>query len=193
MTLLHKLYSITIDRSKFREVAQRYAVFIFPLFYWGTEIHKIGIILAIAGVIIRAWAAGYLKKDQELAKDGPYMLARHPLYLGSCTLALGLILTIQHWFIAVILGGLTALVYNHTIRHEEKNLRARFGSSYTELSKNVGPLWPKLPGVMTILTKPGRFLGGFSFKQYLKNKEYECLLGVIAVYGILFYSHHITH
>ena len=185
---LNWLYSVTIDRSKFREVAQRYTVFILPLFFWGREIDDRGLIIAAAGVLIRAWAAGYLKKDQELAHGGPYVLAKHPLYLGSCLLALGLIVALHHWAVTLLLGGITALTYAHTIRHEEKNLNARFGAAYAELSRRAGPLWPKPAGLVFALRNPNAILGGFSSRQYIKNREYECLRGVVAVFAILYYS-----
>lgn len=185
---LNWLYSATIDRSKFREVAQRYTVFILPLFFWGRAIDDRGLLIAAVGVFIRAWAAGYLKKDQELTQGGPYVLARHPLYLGSCLLALGLIVALHHWAVTVLLGGITALTYAHTIRHEEKNLNARFGTAYAELSRRAGPLWPKPAGLLYALRTPGAVFGGFSFRQYLRNREYECLTGAVAVFAILYYS-----
>ncbi len=186
LNFLKKLYSATIDRSKFREISQRYTVFILPLFFWGRKPAWQGMVIVAIAVSIRAWAAGYLKKDQELANTGPYVLARHPLYLGSCLLALGLIVSLHHWLVTILLGGITFLTYNHTIRHEEKNLTERFGSAYIEFSKNTGPLWPKWSGIKLLLENPKLVLTGFSFKQYLKNKEYECLLGVLTVFALLF-------
>src|SRR5262245_42939386 len=40
-------------------------------------------ILILAGVAIRAWAAGTLRKQKSLAISGPYAWVRHPLYVGS--------------------------------------------------------------------------------------------------------------
>ncbi len=186
--ILKSLYSNTIDKSKFREVAQRYLVFVLPLFFWGREPYIAGIYIAGVAVLIRAWAAGYLKKDQELAQGGPYVLARHPLYLGSCLLALGLIVALHHWVVTLLLGGITALTYSHTIRHEEMNLKARFGTAYEAFIKRAGPLWPKPTSIQYALKNPNAVLTGFSFNQYMKNKEYECLLGVVAVFGILYFA-----
>ena len=173
------LYSKTVDRSKFREIFSRFTVFILPLFYWGREPEMAGVAIIIAAVLIRAWGAGCLSKDQSVA-GGPYILVRHPLYLGSCLLAVGMIVTLHHWVVTLFVGGITALTYWHTIRHEEKNLIARFGKSYTDYMKTAGPLWPKPKGIKTFITgKQPRI--GFSLKQYMKNNEYECLLGVLVV------------
>ncbi|MGB5234255.1 MAG: hypothetical protein WBN85_03645, partial [Candidatus Macondimonas sp.] len=45
--------------------------------------------LIAVGLLVRLWASGHIKKDQELAQDGPYALVRHPLYVGNLTLLLG--------------------------------------------------------------------------------------------------------
>lgn len=181
---LKKIYSVTIDRSRFREVATRYTVFILPLFFWGRKPQWSGLLFVIAGVLIRSWAAGHLRKDQTMAKGGPYLLVRHPLYLGSCLLALGLIVSLHHWLVTLILGGITFLTYHHGIRHEEENLRRRF-ESYREYSELVGPLWPKWKGIKRLFAGKTDATSKFSFQQYLKNKEYECLLGVTAVFLFL--------
>src|SRR5688572_13869675 len=49
-----------------------------------------GLALALAGVLLRGWAAGYLEKGRKLAQDGPYSFLRHPLYDGSFLIALGI-------------------------------------------------------------------------------------------------------
>src|SRR6478609_1801024 len=48
----------------------------------------IGELLILCGLLIRAWAAGTLKKQKQLATTGPYALVRHPLYLGSVLMML---------------------------------------------------------------------------------------------------------
>ncbi len=189
---LRKLYSVTIDRSKFRERFTRYAVFVAPLFFWGREPWAAGLVVVLLGVLIRAWAAGYLHKDQAHAVRGPYLFVRHPLYLGSCLLALGFILALHHWLLTLVLGGLTAAVYAHTIRHEESNLLKRFGASYRKHMALAGALWPKPAGLKQLLTSRKAW-GGFSVRQYMKNREYECLLGVLAILAYMLLSHRYPH
>ena len=188
-TLAKRLYAATIDRSKFREVFSRYAVFVIPLFYWGREPWWWGMAIVALGVFIRAWGAGCLQKDQKMAASGPYLLVRHPLYTGSCLLALGLVVVLHHWFVTIFVGGLTILVYWHTIQHEEKNLVARFGDSYRQRMRRAGPLWPTPRSIMDFIRAKGdRF--AFSWRQYMKNREYECLLGVAALLAYLYVGQH---
>src|SRR5579864_8757110 len=52
----------------------------------------IGGIVAAFGLLVRATAAGHLRKDEELATTGPYAVTRNPLYLGSAFLAAGFII-----------------------------------------------------------------------------------------------------
>jgi len=42
----------------------------------------IGMSVALAGELIRIWAAGHLNKAREVTSSGPYRYVGHPLYLG---------------------------------------------------------------------------------------------------------------
>ena len=53
--------------------------------------------MALAGLAVRAWAAGVIKKDQELTTSGPYAFTRNPLYLGSLLLGSGGVLAGGVW------------------------------------------------------------------------------------------------
>ena len=50
----------------------------------------IGAIAALAGEAMRIWAAGHLEKGREVTSSGPYGFTRHPLYLGSKMIGVGL-------------------------------------------------------------------------------------------------------
>src|SRR5947209_15369662 len=45
--------------------------------------------VALAGLALRAWASGHIRKNARLAVSGPYAYTRNPLYLGSLVLGLG--------------------------------------------------------------------------------------------------------
>src|SRR4051812_37627116 len=51
----------------------------------------IGLPLSIVGLALRAWAAGCLAKNQQLATGGPYAYTRNPLYIGTLLVAAGLV------------------------------------------------------------------------------------------------------
>jgi hypothetical protein len=45
--------------------------------------------VALPGILLRALASGYVKKNEELTTSGPYAYTRNPLYLGSLIMAVG--------------------------------------------------------------------------------------------------------
>ena len=82
--------------------------------------------LVMLGILIRLWASGHIKKDQELAQDGPYALVRHPLYVGNLILLAGYCLASGQWWsypaaIAVVWG-----FYPPAIRREDAKLERLF-------------------------------------------------------------------
>ena len=59
-----------------------------------------GTIMVLLGTGLRSWAAGVVRKRKKLTTTGPYAFTRHPLYVGSMFLALG---------ICIILGDIKFL------------------------------------------------------------------------------------
>ena len=64
-----------------------------------------GAIVAVIGEAIRIWAAGHLEKGREVTTSGPYAFTRHPLYVGSTIIGVGL--AVGAWNIVVTLLVLT--------------------------------------------------------------------------------------
>ncbi len=50
----------------------------------------VGVPISLLGLALRAWAAGCLAKNRELATGGPYAYTRNPLYIGTLLVAAGL-------------------------------------------------------------------------------------------------------
>src|SRR3989442_13584723 len=57
----------------------------------------VGSVVAALGLLIRAAAAGHLRKREALAHSGPYAHTRNPLYFGSALIAAGISLATQLW------------------------------------------------------------------------------------------------
>src|SRR5271154_6030139 len=51
---------------------------------------ELGLPVSVAGLALRAWAAGCLAKNQRLATGGPYAHTRNPFYIGTLLAAAGL-------------------------------------------------------------------------------------------------------
>ena len=82
--------------------------------------------LVLPGLWLRAYAAGYVKKNRELTVTGPYAHTRNPLYLGSMLIAAGFAVALMSWPVALVLACGFALIYIPVIASEERFLRAAF-------------------------------------------------------------------
>ena len=103
---------------------------------------EIGAAVAALGALTRLWASGTLEKNVRVARRGPYRLVRHPLYLGSTVLWIGLLLAGGNpWFAAPAAVGFAAY-HVHAIRREERFLLERFGDEYASLRRDVPALVP---------------------------------------------------
>jgi len=141
----------------------------------------LGAVVGLLGLGIRAYAAGYLHKQEVLTMTGPYAYTRNPLYFGSSILALGTALALRSWWAAVILLVYFALVYTFVMRREELELRSRHGSSFDSYAASVPLFFPRL----TSKTNTGGTVGSFSWAQFRKNHEYEAALGFVLFLMVL--------
>src|SRR5579862_1006606 len=70
-----------------------------------------GMPIAVAGLALRAWAAGCLAKNRELARSGPYAHTRNPLYLGTLLVAAGLVVAARNLWLGILFAAVFAFVY----------------------------------------------------------------------------------
>ena len=139
---------------------------------------KWSLLLVIPGLWLRAYASGYVKKNQELTTGGPYAHTRNPLYLGSILMAAGFAVALASWLIALVLAIGFLVIYVPVIASEERFLRAAF-PGFDEYCQRVPRLLPRL----TPARDPNDDGSGrFSLPLYLKHREYNALLGVVVLY-----------
>jgi protein-S-isoprenylcysteine O-methyltransferase Ste14 len=149
-----------------------------------------GTIVALFGLIVRAAAAGYLRKDRELAVTGPYALTRNPLYLGSAILAAGFVVASHSWIAGLLVSLYFGIFYYAVMRNEEEDLRVRFGTDFNDYATRV-PLFFPNPFASGKSRPPahsgtnGEANGGFSWAQYRRNREYRALFGAIAAMAMV--------
>jgi protein-S-isoprenylcysteine O-methyltransferase Ste14 len=135
---------------------------------------------AAIGLGWRAWAAGTINKNAEVAMDGPYALSRHPLYFGNFMLASGFAAASGRLWVLAAIVGLTLAVYIPLIRNEEATLIGLFGQRYQDYMRAVTPLLP-LPR-RAAAPRPGKH---FSWRQYWANHEYNAAIGYCAAVAAL--------
>ncbi len=131
----------------------------------------LGLPFAVAGLAIRAWAAGHLAKDRSLATGGPYAFVRNPLYIGTLVGALGCAIASGAWWLPVLFGIVFLLVYLPVMELEEKHLLRVLPGSANYVDR-VPLFFPMKPPI----SSPARFAGSL----YLRNEEYKAL-GAFAI------------
>lgn len=129
----------------------------------------IGSVVAIAGEIIRLWAAGHLEKGREVTSSGPYAFTRHPLYLGSTVMGVGLAIASSSIAVAATIGAYLLLTLTAAIRTEEAHLTEKFGSAYPEYRNGR---------VATVAR-------AFSMARAMRNREYRAVIGLTIAFAIL--------
>ena len=138
-----------------------------------------GAAIGLVGLLIRAYAAGYLHKQEVLTVTGPYAYTRNPLYLGSSLLALGAGVATRSWISAALVLIYFAVFYSMVMRREEFELRQRHGAAFDAYAKAVPLFFPGFVGATAVGA------AGFSLAQYKKNREWKAALGFLLLLGIL--------
>ena len=145
--------------------------------------------LVIPGLWLRGYAAGYVKKNQELTRTGPYAHVRNPLYLGSILIAAGFAVALESWLVGVALAVMFVAIYVPVIASEERFLRATF-PEFDDYCSRVPRLIPRL----TAAKMPhGGEQGRFFLPLYLKHREYNALLGAALLYLALLFLRPALH
>jgi protein-S-isoprenylcysteine O-methyltransferase Ste14 len=139
----------------------------------------VAIPIAVCGALIRGWASGHLRKNNELTVSGPYAYTRNPLYLGSFFITLGCAVAGANWLLGLWLILFFTLVYWPVMQAEAAYMQSLFGGDYQRWAAHVPMFIPRLT--------PYRVDGARSFdlQQYLRHREYRALIGLSVVIGIL--------
>lgn len=140
-----------------------------------------GALIGIVGLLLRAYAAGFLRKQEMLTTTGPYAYTRNPLYLGSSMMALGLAVASGSWVSALLLLLYFSAFYSVVMRREEAELLQQHGHAFEKYAHTV-PLF--LPRLSAGGAQEGQD-AAFSWEQYKRNHEYQALFGLFSVLGLL--------
>lgn len=128
-----------------------------------------GLIVASLGEAFRIWAAGHLEKSREVTRSGPYRVTRHPLYVGSSLIALGVVIAANSAIVALIAAAYMVATIAAAIRTEEAFLRNAFGPTYDDYRGSRAEPMQR----------------AFSWKRAMRNREYRALSGVLIGFALL--------
>ncbi len=128
------------------------------------------------GMLLRAWAAGHLEKNEKLAISGPYSYTRNPLYLGSLIVAFGFCIAADSWPMALLFLAVFLAIYLPVMEQEAAHLSNLF-PDYADYAARVPLLLPKAGG------PPG--VKAFSWPVFWRNKEQKAWYGALAGMALL--------
>jgi protein-S-isoprenylcysteine O-methyltransferase Ste14 len=129
----------------------------------------IGAVVALLGESMRVWAAGHLEKSKEVTQSGPYRYTRHPLYLGSSLIGIGMAIASNHIVVAAIIIGYLGLTLTAAMKSEEAHLREKFGDAYDAYAEKRAPRVERV----------------FSFERAIYNREHHTIAGLLTGLAIL--------
>lgn len=164
--------SHTVRELRYQEVARQGLGILLILVYAVTAVPAapvwvaIGALFVVLGTIVRLYASGFILKNAELARHGPYALVRHPLYTGNVLVLAGLALANGNWWAIPVALFFFWFYYPTAIEYEDRKLRGIFGAEWESWATSTPALVPRF-------TNLGQIAGGsWSLrKSFRKNGE----------------------
>jgi protein-S-isoprenylcysteine O-methyltransferase Ste14 len=128
-----------------------------------------GSVFALAGEALRLWAAGHLEKSKEVTRSGPYAYMRHPLYLGSAFIAIGVAIAAENRVASLLIALYLGTTLPAAVLAEERHLREKFGAEYDAYAaRQATPM-----------------VRSFSMTRARQNREHHTIAGLIAGFALL--------
>jgi protein-S-isoprenylcysteine O-methyltransferase Ste14 len=128
-----------------------------------------GGVFALAGEVLRFWAAGHLEKSKEVTRSGPYAYMRHPLYLGSAIIAVGVAIAGENRIASLLIALYLGTTLPAAVLAEERHLREKFGPEYDAYALKQAPPMERR----------------FSMTRAIRNREHQTIAGIIAGFALL--------
>jgi protein-S-isoprenylcysteine O-methyltransferase Ste14 len=141
----------------------------------------IGGAIALLGLALRAWAAGHIRKNAELAVSGPYAYTRNPLYLGSFLLGIGFTVASGQPLLGLLFAALFLGIYLPVMRVESATLAGLFGEDYERYAGAVPLFIPRLLPYRDARVPDVKF----DASLYLRYREYRAALGLLIAWSLL--------
>jgi protein-S-isoprenylcysteine O-methyltransferase Ste14 len=134
---------------------------------WGSW--RAGLVVSLIGEALRIWAAGHLEKGREVTRSGPYRWMRHPLYVGSSLLALGVVVASRSVVVTIVAAVYMVSTLTAAIRTEEAFLRGAFGDTYDQYRASAAAPMARR----------------FSLARAWRNREYRAVAGLAGGFVLL--------
>ena len=143
----------------------------------------IGAVVSVFGLLLRAWAAGHIRKNSALATSGPYAFTRNPLYLGSFLLGLGFTIASGFWPLGILFVLLFLGIYFPVMRVESATLAELFGTEFEDYARQVPLFFPRITPY-----RSGDSYKEFDSRLYMRYREYRAALGLLIAWALLVFK-----
>jgi len=140
----------------------------------------VGVLVALPGLALRAWATGHLRKNAALATTGPYAYTRNPLYLGSFVIGLGFTIAAGRLILGLLFALLFLGIYVPVMRVETKTLDELFGKDYQDYAAAVPLFIPRVTAY-----RAGAAKAKFDPALYRRYREYQAAIGLVVAWLLL--------
>ena len=141
---------------------------------WNDPLAMLGVGFLLAGLLIRSWAAGTLRKYKQLITEGPYALVRNPLYVGTFFMIGGFCILLADWHVLWIVGLPVVVLYWLAVRDEEQLMNHLFPDEWPAYAARTGRFIPRGLSLS---------FAGWSLSQWRKNHEHQAWLGAALAIG----------
>jgi len=139
----------------------------------------LGLPLGFVGEAIRIWASGHIEKTKKLATGGPYAHARHPLYVGSVLLALGVGVASASLWVVLAVAVYFLAFFPAVMREESDFLAKKFPEEFAKWATEVPAFWPRpTPG--------GPRSSRFEWGRVSLNREWRTALAILAISALVY-------
>lgn len=144
--------SHTIRELRYHEIArQALGIVLILVFALAAEpttwSAAVGLSLAVVGTAVRLYASGFIVKNHELARHGPYALVRHPLYTGNILVLAGFAIASWQWWAPLVALAFFWFYYPTAIEYEDRKLKRIFGAEWEEWARVTPALVPTFKNV----------------------------------------------
>lgn len=146
----------------------------------------VGGTIGVIGLLLRVWTAGFGYNIGEISFAGPYRFVRHPYFLGSTLVLLGLCVGGRHPYVMLASILLVALAYRSDVLADEERLKANLGSEFIEYRASVPAFLPQLwPARVPESVRNSVFSLRYSLLAG-RHREIDTVVGLACGFGLLY-------
>ncbi len=151
----------------------------------------VGGAVSTVGEILRIIAAGYGYNVGELSLRGPYRFVRHPYFLGSALLFIGLCITSRDAYVMGIAAVAITWIYWLEFHRGEQRLAKFLGPRFAEYRDRVPAFVPQLVPAPAAPDDHHGFSLEFAILRG-RHRELDALLGLAFGFGLLYLCYWLT-